>query len=375
MWPVKFLEKVFCVERLRHVATENRISSKIRLKDVAERAGVAVNTASTILNRRSNSWASKATEARVFKAAEDLGYRPNRAALALRMGRSNAIGLLIPDLHNPFYTAFADLLEMEAERAGCDLVIESWRTSLEREQHCLSEIVERQVDGVAAFLSDNETHRAFLAGQFDKGRPFVALSVTGGPALPVDSVLTDFSTGLHEAVDALCALGHRSFVFVCALSEGQGDGNRPALFRQMLSEKGISENGFEFVRSGPEIEDARSSCAEFFQHRQDRLPTALIALNDLSAIGAMRAAADRGLVVPRDLSVVGVDNIPLAQFLPVSLSTIAQPIREMAQRTSVLLLDRIANGRQKSHREQAVFSTRFIPRESIGPARRTGGQG
>src|SRR3954447_17711274 len=118
-------------------------SVKVRLKDVAESAGVAVNTASTILNRRANSWASKETEARVFKAAEDLGYRPNRAALALRRGRFDAIALLIPDLHNPFYTAFADLLEMEAEKAGSDLIVESWRTNLERERHCLTDIVDR----------------------------------------------------------------------------------------------------------------------------------------------------------------------------------------------------------------------------------------
>lgn len=123
---------------------------KIRLKEVAARAGVAVNTASTILNRRPNSWASKETEARVFKAAEDLGYRPNRAALGLRSGKFHTVALLIPDLHNPFYTAFADLLEVEVEKHGYDLLIESWRTDLDRERHCLSDIIDRQVDGVAA---------------------------------------------------------------------------------------------------------------------------------------------------------------------------------------------------------------------------------
>ena len=81
---------------------------KARLKDVAERAGVATNTASTILNRRPNSWASKETAARVFKATEDLGYRPNRAALGLRLYIFNTVGLVIPDLHNPVYTTFAD---------------------------------------------------------------------------------------------------------------------------------------------------------------------------------------------------------------------------------------------------------------------------
>ena len=84
---------------------------KVRLKDVAERAGVAVNTASTILNRRPNSWASKETEERVFNAAKELGYRPSKTARALQSGRYNSIGFLIQDLTNPFYATLADALE------------------------------------------------------------------------------------------------------------------------------------------------------------------------------------------------------------------------------------------------------------------------
>ncbi len=344
-------------------------ASKIRLRDVAARAGVAINTASTILNKRANSWASKATEARVFQAATDLGYRPNRAAIALRMGRSNTIGLLLPDLHNPFYTTFADLLQIEAQRAGSDLIIESWRTSLDRERHCLEDIVERQIDGVAAFLSDGEAHRDFLALQFEKQRPFAILSFVGGPALPVDSILTDFSTGLAQAIDALCALGHRRFAFLCALSEGQTDGDRPGLFRQLLAERGIGNSGFEFLRSGPSITEARDACSTYFENRAHSLPTALIALNDLSAIAALRAAADRGLTVPRDLSIVGVDDIPLSGHLPIALSTIAQPIEDMARKTAALLLARINSSHPDPTIHSATFATTFIPRESIGPAR------
>jgi LacI family transcriptional regulator len=190
---------------------------KVRLKDVAARAGVAINTASTILNRRPNSWASKATEQRVFVAAEELGYKPNRAAVALRSGRFNSIALLLPDLHNPFYCAFADLLEREAEKHRYDTLIESWRMDLERERHCLGDIMDREVDGVAALLSDHASHREFLADQFKRGRPFVALSQVGGAALPVDSVLADFTGGLRDALTALWELGHRRFGFICAL--------------------------------------------------------------------------------------------------------------------------------------------------------------
>ena len=342
---------------------------KIRLKEVAARAGVAVNTASTILNRRPNSWASKETEARVFKAAEDLGYRPNRAALGLRSGKFHTVALLIPDLHNPFYTAFADLLEVEVEKHGYDLLIESWRTDLDRERHCLSDIIDRQVDGVAAMLSDAEAHRDFLGSLASRGQPFVALTASGDRALPVDTVISDFTQGLNEAVEALFELGHRRFAFLSALAKGQDDGHRQELFRELLRQKGIAGEQIDFARCNHTLSGAHEAAQQLLRRPGTARPTGLIAMNDLSAIGAMRAAAEEGLAIPADLSVVGVDDIPLSRYLPVSLSTIAQPTEEMARKTAALLIGRI-DDRVKADLEQAVFPTTFIRRESIGPAPR-----
>jgi LacI family transcriptional regulator len=338
---------------------------RVRLKDVAAKAGVAVNTASTILNRRPNSWASKETEERVFQAAADLGYRPNRAAVGLRYGRFNTIALLVADLHNPYYTTFADLLELEAERHGYDVLIESWRTDLAREKHCLEYIMDRQVDGVAAFFSDAEAHRPFLEQQAKAGRPFVGMAFSGGEPLPVDSVVVDFEGGLRGAVDTLYRDGHRRFAFISALSGGQESGSRPELFRRLLAEKGLGR--FESVSCGHGIESALEAAASLLKCSSSSRPTALIALNDLSAIGAMRAATQAGLSVPRDLSVIGVDDIPLAQFLPIALSTIAQPLAEMARETMNFLVDRIERERTQGPR-QACFGTLFIPRESNGIA-------
>ena len=124
---------------------------RARLKDVAEKAGVAPNTASTILNRRPNSWASKETEERVFAAAKELGYRPSRAALGLRLGSFKTVGLVIPDLHNPVYTTFADLLEQRMREHGYDLIVEHSRTDVNYEKHCLDSILDRQIDAVTYF--------------------------------------------------------------------------------------------------------------------------------------------------------------------------------------------------------------------------------
>ncbi len=341
---------------------------RARLVDVAARAGVAPNTASTILNNRPNSWASQETRDRVLKAATDLGYKPSKAAVGLRLGRFFTLGLVIPDIHNPFYTTFADLLDKAVSPERYDLIIEHGRTNLEQEKHSFEAILDRQVDGVALFISDVEFHRPFLDDLSKRKIPVVALAVKTDNPLPVDSVVVDFSQGLQQAVAHLIGHGHRRFVFLCALAEGQEDAQRPALFRQLLSANGIPGDQVSFVNCGHDLDSARTAFRRFLLATPgDRRPTAVIALNDLSAIGAIRAAADEGLVVPRDLSVLGVDNIPLGLHLPVALTTIAQPIEDMARHTANLLLQRIV-GQRSPTPSQILLPTKLITRESTGAA-------
>lgn len=342
---------------------------RARLIDVAARAGVAPNTASTILNNRPDSWASKETRERVQLAAKELNYRPSKAAQGVRLGRFNTIGLVVPDLHNPFYPVLADCLDQEVAAHGYDLILEHTRNDLASEQHCFQSILDRQVDGVALIVSDPDLHRPFLAGLAKNGPPAVALAAKPDVPLPIDSVVSDFSPGFAEAIDHLFGLGHRRYAFLCALAKGQDDGRRPELFRSILGAKGIAPEDIFFVRCEHHIASARNAFRNLLNETKANRPTALIAMNDLSAIGAMRAAADEKLCVPRDLSIVGVDNIPLGEYLTVSLTTIAQPIREMVARTASLLIKRIDGKSTRS--SQTVFPSRLIIRESTGaPPRR-----
>jgi LacI family transcriptional regulator len=329
---------------------------RARLKDVAAKAGVAPNTASTILNRRPNSWASKETEKRVFDAAKDLGYRPSRAALGLRMGSFKTIGLVIPDLHNPFYTAFADRLERTLRDNNFDLIVEHSRNDLDYEIHCLESILERQIDAVTYFVSDFDKHIKFLQLAEKAGKSVVAMT---GPStreapFPFDSVEIDFSVGLIDAVDHLLAMGHKKFAFLCALAKGQDAGDRPEVFNQLLKKRGVPEEENVFIPCSHKIADAYEVFKRFLIESGDNRPTALIAMNDLSAIGAIRAAEEAGLRVPEDLSVIGVDHIPLGNYLHRKLTTIDQPIEEMANAASMMLLNRLAETKL------AVQTKRFV---------------
>jgi DNA-binding LacI/PurR family transcriptional regulator len=341
---------------------------RIRLKDVAEKAGVAVNTASTILNRRSNSWASKETEARVFAAAAELGYRPNKTARALRSGRFHTIGLLIQDLTNPFFCTIADELEAAVEEHGYDLVIENCRSSVVREKHLLEEIRDLEVDGLVLWLSNHETYRKELAKLFEDQVPLVALG-NGVPAepLPTDAIFSDFTQGLEDAILDLLARGHRTFAFISAQSEGTFDGSRAELFQQILAKNGVSRANIHLLQTGHRIDQAFASFTEFLRSSPQPTPTALIAMNDLAAIGCMRAASEAGLKVPEDLSIVGVDDIPLCSFLPTTLSSIRQRYRKITRKAAELLIARMeqASTTDATGPQQIIFPTVYTPRESV----------
>ncbi|MGC6427546.1 MAG: LacI family DNA-binding transcriptional regulator [Akkermansiaceae bacterium] len=336
---------------------------KIRLKDVAERAGVAVNTASTILNRRPNSWASKETEERVFAAAKELGYRPNRAAVALRSGKFKTIGLLVADFENPYYTHFCQVFGNLAAVQGYDLVIESWQTDVEREKKSLEEMVHRNVDGVLAFVSDLEAHREFLEQQSQMGFPVVVFAMPGEGKAPVDMVVPDFSTGLAEAAEFLHELGHRKFGFLAAHARGQQVGGRPETFTKLV--KGFGDSEVEVIACGPSVAEARDVGRQILE-REDR-PTAIVALNDYTAIGVIRAAIQMGLKVPEDVSVVGIDGIPLGEHLMISLSTIVQDYKGMAAQAVEFLVGRI-DGKEDEKPRGVFFPTAYVQRDSVGPA-------
>lgn len=342
---------------------------KAKLKDVAALAGVAPNTASTILNRRSNSWASKETEQRVFDAAKKLGYTPSRTALALRLGRYQTIGLVIPDLHNPFYTTLADLLEQAFRSAGYDMILEQARSG--RSESAVTAILDRQVDGVVYVDSDMRAHQALLRKSAASGRHAVALTSRRPQPQLMDTVMVDFTHGFSDAIHHLYGLGHRRFAFLAALSQGQDGGERPQLFETLLRQRGIPQQDYHVIHCDQDWQSAHAAFRDFLQLYRKALPTALIAINDLSAIAAIRAAGEAGIRVPEDLSVVGVDNIQLGSYLTRQLSTIEQPLAQMAASAAELLLERL-NPRDKDTLREPVLrelGVSFIAKETTAAAR------
>ena len=155
------------------------------------------------------------------------------------MGKFNAIGLIVPDLQNPFYANLAETLETEIARRGYDLVLESSRADVLREADHLRSITNRQVDGMVCILIDHERNYATLQEYYLRGKAVVAMHERGVGGVPVDAVTVDFHVGTTQAVQYLVGLGHRTIAFLLAVCPGQQEGDRPEVFRKLVQECGF----------------------------------------------------------------------------------------------------------------------------------------
>jgi LacI family transcriptional regulator len=341
-------------------------SRRPRLVDVAKICGVAPNTASMILNKRPNCWASESTKEKVITTARKLGYRPSRIALAVRKGRYDSIGLIVPDVNNPFFMSLAHQLELAVESRGCDLIVEHSRFDLLREEHCLDSILDRHVDGIIACLIDPHSHRKALQNKLKHGVPIVVAGPNVRHPLPVDLVAVDFEDGLRQALLYLRELGHTRIGFIRALAQNQVD-PREDYFLKVARGLGFQGRNLSIEASDQTLPGAKDAFNRLIRSPRRLRPTAIVGLNDMCAIGALRGAWEAGLRVPDDVSVIGADNILLCDYTCPALTTIAQPVRDIGLEAVQMLFDRI-DRKTKAGPRKKVLSSKLVIRESAAKA-------
>ena len=336
------------------------------LRDVAENAGVAVSTVSSILNGRTDSWASQETKERVFAAARALNFRPNRMAQALRSSHFRAATLVVPDLTSPLFALVARSIQRAMEQVGYELLIEDTEESLDREKKILNDAASHNTDGLIFVPSGDSSQIAARLHEISRNFPVVLL----GPAMPgtrIDTVEADFSKSQREAIDHLVTLGHRSIGYVDSLV-GRFDGShRVAVFREQLQQAGMVPDEKNLIRCRHNAADVRVATARWASEtKPGERATAFLCTNDFTALGSIRGFLDVGLTVPGDFSVVGFDDIPLASYLPHPLTTMAQPVAQMGAAASRTLIDRIV-GKMQGPATRQVFDTSLVIRETTAP--------
>jgi len=333
--------------------------------DVARRAGVSRATVSYVLNGATDGRVpiSDETQQRVLDAIEELGYEPDARAQALRSGATKTIALIIPDLRNPHFCEYATGIEEAARAAGYHLLLSSTTLNDEYAVEIFKDLARRRFDGLilaSSFILDSDEAQTTLAHIRKRGLPIVELSENYG----VDSAAADYRDATKEVMSYLLSLGHRRIGLIYGVGGRELAEDRSQPYQASLAAAGIAYDANLVIECGPTIEDGFQASKKLIG--LSPRPTAIIAINDVLAIGALRAAVDTGLQIPDDLSLVGYDDIPMANYLIPRLTTVTKDAHTLGRQAFELLLARMQN--PELPRQVVHGLAKVVIRESTGPA-------
>lgn len=304
--------------------------------DVALKAGVSQATVSVVVNNNARIAIPDETRQRVFQAIDELGYRPNTLASSLRLGKTQTIGLILPDSANPFFAEVSRSIEAAAFKKNYNLILCNTEENIEKELLYVDVLCSRQVDGIIFVAVGDKTDS--LMQVLCKHIPVVMVDrdLSG---IEVDAVLMDNHLGGYLATEHLIQLGHRRIGCIFGPSSVNPSARRGEGYLDALKDHDISSDEKLMIRGDFHPHSGMDAARRMLNLPES--PTAFFACNDLMAIGALRAIAEAGLHVPEDISLVGFDDIELASYTNPPLTTIAQPIQEAGQKAVDLLLSRI----------------------------------
>lgn len=328
------------------------------IKHVAARAGVSFTTVSHVLNGTRR--VSDSARERVERAVAEMGYAPSAVARSLKMSETGIIGVLVPNITNPFFAELTRGIEDCCRRTDYSVFLCNSDDDPERQSRYLQTLLERRVDGLLLAAAAGEA--SVLANRLAAARVPTVVVDRAIPGLAADLVRVDHEAGARHAVEHLLGLGHRAIACLSGPSEFEVSRARVAGWRLGLAEAGITP------APGWLLEGDFSAPAGHALARQLLAlgeVTAIFASNDLLAIGALRAAAELGVAVPAALSVIGFDGIDLGGYAYPALTTVGHPIRAMGETAAGVLIERIAAG--PAGCREVVLPAQLLMRESTGP--------
>jgi DNA-binding LacI/PurR family transcriptional regulator len=316
----------------------------VTLKQVASAAGVSYQTVSKVLNRQIQ--VTKETEDRIWEAARTLGYRPSFVARSLRTQRAFTIGYSwppsTPEHENIILDQFLQSMFVAAEERGYYLLCFPYHSNVNEHLVSYRELIEtRRVDGFILSSVEYDDPRVQLL--LEMNFPFVAFG-RSNPDLHFPWIDVDGGLGIHQAMQHMIQQGHRKVAILAWPVDSRVGNNRIEGYFSALQETGINPNEAWIKRGEGCFDFGYQATRELLDLPQDVRPTALVALNDMMAVGASQAARDLGLQVGSDFAIAGFDDAPMVQYTSPPLTTLRQPIAEIGQRIIAMLMEYINTG-------------------------------
>ena len=337
--------------------SSNRRIASVSIRDVAKRAGVSIATVSRAVNRISSVDPDLAK--RVWKAVEEVGYVPNPQARALVSGRSRMLGLIVSEITNPFFPELVQEFENLAVAQGYEVMIGSTNYDPTRTESLFRRMQQRSVDGVAimTFGIEEELVKMLVENEF----PIVFIDA--GPKLPnVRTLKVNYAEGIREAVQHLAALGHRSIAFISGPLRLRSALARRDAFLDSMAELGLEVPAEDIIEGNHTMEGGIAAIEKIVDRPQ--LPTAVMCSNDMTAIGVLHGLYRTTHKVPTDVSVVGFDDIHLAQFMLPPLTTVQMSCRHLAAAAIQALRAGIEPDHPKAAQREWHIPTRLVVRKS-----------
>jgi LacI family transcriptional regulator len=304
----------------------------MNIKKVAALAGVSTATVSRTIN--GSPLVSPATAEKVWHTIHRLGYFPNTQARALVSGHSRILGLIISDITNPFFPELVKSFEQAAIAGGYEVIVANTDYESSRMSLCVRRMIERQVDGVAIMTSELEHH--LLEQLALRQSPIVFLDHEQLPLVNrVCDISVDYAGGIRMAVEHLLALGHLRMGFISGPQDLSSARTRRHAFLECLAEHGLTGRESYIVEGDHKVEGGYRAMHSLLQLSER--PTAVLASNDLTALGALRALADEGVSVPEEMSLIGFDDIQISGYMQPPLTTIRLSREELGRKAFELL--------------------------------------
>lgn len=346
----------------RQFVTKYGVPSYMNLKSLAQHLGISASTVSRVMAGRGDEFRiAKETQKHILDEAAAMGVRPDELARSLRLQSTRTLGLVIPDISNPFFAALARAVERRARALGYTVLLADSEESAEVEGECIRMLLDRRIDGlILAPVGGDSAHlKALIASKLpltQVDRVFTALKTA--------AVVADNFTGACEAVKRLVKLGHRRIACLQGREDSSVILERVRGYRAGLSEAGLRFEGKFLVGGEHSQAIAREHTLRLLEMKPR--PTAVLALSNQLALGALEAVRERGLIIPEDLSLIAFDEQPWATLLSPPLTTLAQPVEDMGTVAVDRLCELIKRGGKPSRKALTTLPVRLIERASIG---------
>jgi len=331
--------------------------SKTTLLDIAKEVNLSKTTVSMVLNKKDIN-VSEETRNKIFEVAKRLNYIPNSLARSLSTKKSYTIGFIIPDIENPFFSEMAKAIEAEAEKYGYSMILCNTFNSGNKEEEYVKLLISKLIDGIIIASSGEENRSIELLKNNEI--PFVVLDRQVNEKDDINGVFCDNKNGIKLGVKYLIEKGYKNIAFVGGNNKGILANSRMEYFYEVTKEYGIINEKL-IVEEEFSLEGGIRATEKLI--KENELIDVIFYSSDVMAIGGMKCLLRKGYSIPKDIGILGYDNIGICSFIEPELTTIAQPIYIMGEESCKLLMNEINN---KNKLKQIVnLSPYLVERKTI----------